>query len=83
MLEKIQNKINEEVEKILKKKKISSKELEFLLEERVRLNLLKNSEYTQDYMHKMAELFERAYLWCHSKEITQALTGVVISSLLR
>lgn len=62
MLEKIQNKINEEVEKILKKKKISPKELEFLLEERSRLNLLKNSEHTQSYMHKMAELFERAYL---------------------
>ena len=62
MLEKIQNKINEEVEKILKKKKISSKELEFLFEERSRLNLLKNSEHTQDYMHKMFELFERAYL---------------------
>lgn len=62
MLEKIQNKINKEVEKILKKEKISSKELEFLFEERSRLNLLKNSEYTQDYMRKMAELFERAYL---------------------
>lgn len=62
MLEKIQNKINEEVEKILKKKKISSKELEFLFEERSRLNLLKNSEQTQNYMHQMAKLFERAYL---------------------
>lgn len=62
MLEKIQNKINKEVEKILKKEKISSKELEFLFEERSRLNLLKNSEYTQDYMRKMAELLERAYL---------------------
>lgn len=62
MLDKIQNKINEEVEKILKKKKISPKELEFLLEERSRLNLLKNSEHTQSYMRKMGELFERAYL---------------------
>lgn len=62
MLEKIQNKINEEVEKILKKEKISSKELEFLFEERSRLNLLKNSEYTRDYVHKIAELFKRAYL---------------------
>jgi hypothetical protein len=62
MLEKIQNKINEEIEKILKKKKISSKELAFLLEERTRLSILKDSEHTQDYMHKMAELFERAYL---------------------
>ena len=59
MLEKIQNKINEEVEKILKNKKISSKELEFLFEERSRLNLLKNSEQTQNYMHQMAKLFER------------------------
>jgi hypothetical protein len=62
MLEKIQNKINKEVEKILKKEKISSKELEFLFEERSRLNLLKNSEHTQDYIHKMVELFERVYL---------------------
>ena len=62
MLKKIQNKIDEEVEKILKKKKISSKELEFLFEERSRLNLLKNSEQTQNYMQQMAKLFERAYL---------------------
>ena len=62
MLKKIQNKIDEEVEKILKKKKISSKELEFLFEERARLNLLKNSEQTQNYMQQMAKLFERAYL---------------------
>lgn len=62
MLNKIQNKIDKEVEKILKKEKISSKELEFLFEERSRLNLLKNSEQTQNYMHQMAKLFERAYL---------------------
>ena len=62
MLEKIQNKINEEVEKILKKGKISSKELEFLFEGRARLNLLKNSEQIQNYMHQMVKLFERAYL---------------------
>ena len=62
MLNKIQNKIDKEVEKILKKEKISSKELESLFEERSRLNLLKNSEQTQNYMHQMAKLFERAYL---------------------